>query len=127
MSAKWGPEVWVTVPGLERAELENGKHRVEGTDAPAPAEHHTTSRVHGTRDKRCRTNGKMTSRLENKTASKLVIQVVSLKGSAQIPKLLKMKRRCRLCGLTCCPARKALADSCTQWAVGGTVWWGFGL
>lgn len=55
----------------------------------------------------CRTNGKVTFRLENETASKLVIQVVSPKGSAQIPKLLKMKRRCQLCRPTCHAARKA--------------------
>lgn len=72
------------------------------------AECQTTSHVQWTRDQVCRTSGKVTFRLENKTAFKLVIQVVSLKGSARIPTLLKMERGCQLCSLLGHPARKAL-------------------
>lgn len=96
-------------PGSEGAQQNDGTHRAElRYMLLLRAECQSTSHVSWTRGDMRRPSGKVTFRLENKIAFKLVIRVVSLKGSAQAPVLLNMEEGCQLCRLTGYPGRKAL-------------------
>ena len=123
MSAEWGPEAWVMVPGSERVQLKDGNHRPEVTYGTTRAECQPTSHVHRTCDQVCRTNGNVTFRLENKNSLQAGHSNYFTEGLCPDPQAAENEKEMPALQTDLSPSKDSTGPckSCTQWTVGGTV------